>query len=98
MLLILRALFGIGMGGEWGLGASLALETVPAGARGLVSGILQQGYAFGNLLAAALYWTLYDSLGWRGMFIVGVVPALLVLYLRMNVRESPVWEATSRWV
>jgi SHS family lactate transporter-like MFS transporter len=94
MLLILRALFGIGMGGEWGLGASLALETVPPKARGLVSGILQQGYAVGNLLAAVVYWTVYDYIGWRGMFIVGVIPALLVLYLRISVKESPVWEAT----
>jgi len=94
MLLIFRALFGIGMGGEWGLGASLALETVPAKARGLVSGILQQGYAVGNLLAAVVFWTLYEYIGWRGMFIVGVAPALLVLYLRLGVKESPVWEAT----
>jgi SHS family lactate transporter-like MFS transporter len=93
MLLILRALFGFGMGGEWGLGASLALETVPPKARGVVSGVLQQGYALGNLLAATLYWTLYDRLGWRGMFIVGVLPAFLVLYLRLRVKESPVWEA-----
>lgn len=92
MLLILRALFGIGMGGEWGLGAALALETVPPKARGLVSGILQQGYAVGYLLAAVLFWTLYDRIGWRGMFVVGVIPALLVLYLRMTVKESPVWE------
>lgn len=93
MLLVFRALFGIGMGGEWGLGASLALETVPPKARGVVSGILQQGYALGNLLASALYWTVYDSIGWRGMFIVGVLPAFLVLYLRLHVRESPVWAA-----
>jgi SHS family lactate transporter-like MFS transporter len=93
MLLILRALFGIGMGGEWGLGASLALETAPPKARGLVSGILQQGYSFGNLMAGVLYWTLYDSLGWRGMFVVGVIPAALVIYLRLRVKESPVWEA-----
>ncbi len=96
MLLVLRAMFGIGMGGEWGLGASLALETVPPKARGLVSGILQQGYAVGYLLAAVLYWTLYDRLGWRGMFVVGVVPALLVLYLRLSVRESPVWETVQK--
>ena len=93
MLLVLRALFGIGMGGEWGLGASLAIESVPAKARGLVSGILQQGYAVGNLLAAVVYWTIYESIGWRGMFVVGVIPALLVLYLRFRVKESPVWEA-----
>jgi MFS transporter, SHS family, lactate transporter len=92
-LLVLRALFGIGMGGEWGLGASLALESVPPKARGLVSGILQQGYAFGYLLAAVLFWTVYDRLGWRGMFVVGVVPSLLVLYLRLRVKESPVWQA-----
>jgi SHS family lactate transporter-like MFS transporter len=94
MLLVLRALFGIGMGGEWGLGASLALESVPVKARGLVSGILQQGYAVGFLLASVLFWTTYDLIGWRGMFIVGVIPALLVVYLRMGVKESPVWEAT----
>ncbi len=94
MLLVLRALFGIGMGGEWGLGASLALETIPARARGLVSGILQQGYAVGYLLAAVVFWTIYDFIGWRGMFVVGVAPALLVLYLRLSVSESPVWEAT----
>lgn len=94
MLLVLRALFGIGMGGEWGLGASLALETVPPKARGLVSGILQQGYAVGYLLAAILFWTAYQYLGWRGMLVVGVAPALLVVYLRLSVRESPVWEAT----
>jgi SHS family lactate transporter-like MFS transporter len=96
MLLLFRALFGIGMGGEWGLGASLALETVPPKARGAVSGVLQQGYATGNLLASVLYWTLYDSIGWRGMFIVGVIPALLVVYLRLKVKESPVWEAAQQ--
>ena len=96
MLLILRALFGIGMGGEWGLGASLALETVPPKARGVVSGILQQGYAVGNLLAAVTFWTLYDYIGWRGMFLVGVIPALLVVYLRLQVKESPAWEASRR--
>jgi SHS family lactate transporter-like MFS transporter len=94
MLLVLRALFGIGMGGEWGLGASLALETIPAKARGLVSGILQQGYAVGYLIAAVVFWTVYQYIGWRGMFVVGVAPALLVLYLRLSVSESPVWEAT----
>src|SRR5882757_11239145 len=94
MLLVLRALFGFAMGGEWGLGASLAFETIPPKARGLVSGILQEGYALGNLLAAIVFWTLYDYIGWRGMFVVGVLPALLVVYLRLQVTESPVWEAT----
>jgi SHS family lactate transporter-like MFS transporter len=92
MLLVLRAIFGICMGGEWGLGASLALETIPAKARGLVSGILQQGYAVGNLMAATLYWTTFDLIGWRGMFVVGVLPALLVVYLRLHVDESPAWQ------
>jgi len=94
MLLILRAIFGVAMGGEWGLGASLAFETVPIRSRGIVSGILQEGYAVGNLLAALVFWTLYDVIGWRGMFIVGVAPAFLVVYLRLHVDESPVWEAT----
>jgi SHS family lactate transporter-like MFS transporter len=76
------------------LGASLALETVPPKARGLVSGILQQGYAVGYLLAAVIFWTAYQYLGWRGMLVIGVAPALLVVYLRLSVKESPVWEAT----
>src|ERR1700722_3223598 len=83
MLLILRALFGIAMGGEWGLGASLAFESVPPKARGIVSGILQEGYALGNLAAAVVFWTLYDTIGWRGMFIVGVLPAFLGVYFRV---------------
>ena len=96
VLLILRALFGFAMGGEWGLGASLTMETIPERTRGIVSGLLQQGYAFGNLLAALLFWTLFDHIGWRGMFIIGFIPALLVVYIRANVPESPVWEHTRR--
>src|SRR5437870_9081477 len=76
--LIFRALFGIGMGGEWGLGASLAMESLPTETRGLFSGILQQGYAFGYLLAAVVYWLVFPFFGWRGLFVVGVLPALLV--------------------
>jgi MFS transporter, SHS family, lactate transporter len=90
--LILRALFGIGMGGEWGLGASLAMESLPTQARGLFSGILQQGYAVGYLLAALVYWIVFPLFGWRGLFIAGALPALLVIYIRMHVPESPVWE------
>jgi len=90
-LLILRALYGIGMGGEWGLGASLARETMPTEARGLFSGILQQGYAFGYLLAAIVYWVVFPFFGWRGLFVAGVLPAFLVLYIRSEVPESPVW-------
>src|SRR5207249_1195182 len=92
IFLILRALFGIGMGGEWGLGASLAMESLPTQTRGLFSGILQQGYAFGYLLAALVYWIVFPIFGWRGLFIVGALPALLVIYIRAHVPESPVWE------
>jgi MFS transporter, SHS family, lactate transporter len=92
VFLILRALFGIGMGGEWGLGASLAMESLPTKARGLFSGILQQGYAFGYLLAALVYWIIFPIWGWRGLFIAGALPALLVIYIRARVPESPVWQ------
>jgi SHS family lactate transporter-like MFS transporter len=80
------------MGGEWGLGASLAMESLPTAARGLFSGILQQGYAFGILLAAVVYWVVFPFFGWRGLFIAGAFPALLVLYIRARVPESPVWQ------
>lgn len=96
VFLILRALFGIGMGGEWGLGASLAMESLPTQARGLFSGILQQGYAFGYLLAALVYWIVFPMFGWRGLFIAGALPALLVIYIRARVPESPVWERHRR--
>src|SRR6478609_8415156 len=89
-LLIFRALYGIGMGGEWGLGASLAMETLPTETRGLFSGILQQGYAFGYLLAAIVYWTVFPHFGWRGLFVAGALPAVLVIYIRAHVPESPV--------
>ena len=90
-LLIFRALYGIGMGGEWGLGASLAMETLPTAARGLFSGILQQGYMFGYLFAAAVYGIVYPMFGWRALFLVGALPAVLVIYIRAKVAESPVW-------
>src|SRR4051795_10395732 len=92
VLLIFRALYGIGMGGEWGLGASLAMETLPTQARGLFSGVLQQGYAFGYLLAAVVYWIVFPLFGWRGLFVAGALPALLVIYIRSQVPESPVWQ------
>jgi SHS family lactate transporter-like MFS transporter len=101
-LLIFRGLYGIGMGGEWGLGASLAMESLPTAARGLFSGILQQGYAFGYLLAAVVYWIVFPFFGWRGLFVAGALPAFLVLYIRAHVPESPVWlrrqrEASNFW-
>jgi len=94
-LLAMRFLFGIAMGGEWGIGASLAMETVPAKARGAVSGLLQSGYPCGYFLGALSYWLVFSvfGLGWRAMFVVGALPALLVLYLRAKVPESPTWQA-----
>lgn len=94
--LLIRALFGIAMGGEWGIGASLAMETVKPEARGLVSGLLQSGYPAGYLVASLLYAVLYDTVGWRGMFMASLVPAVLVLYIRRHVPESPAWSTEQR--
>jgi SHS family lactate transporter-like MFS transporter len=92
--LVLRALFGIGMGGEWGVGASLAMEKVPPRLRGVLSGLLQEGYAVGYLLAAVCYFFVFPRWGWRPLFFIGGLPALLVLYVRFGVKESEVWERT----
>jgi SHS family lactate transporter-like MFS transporter len=92
--MVLRALFGIGMGGEWGVGASLAMEKVPPRLRGLLSGFLQQGYATGNLLAAGAYFFLFDKVGWRPLFFIGGLPALLALFVRARVKESEIWQKT----
>ena len=89
---IVRALFGLAMGGEWGVGASLTMESIPASWRGPVSGLLQAGYPSGYLLASLLYLA-YPWLHWRGMFMAGALPALLVLYIRSAVPESPDWSA-----
>jgi SHS family lactate transporter-like MFS transporter len=91
---IFRALFGIGMGGEWGVGASLAMEKAPAKRRGLLSGFLQQGYACGYLLAAIVYFLVYPTFGWRPLFFIGGLPALLAIYVRSQVTESEVWLKT----
>ena len=98
VFLILRALYGVAMGGEWGVGASLTMESVPGRWRGPVSGLLQAGYPSGYLLATILYRLAYGSgwVGWRGLFMIGVVPALLVFYIRRNVPESPDWEQRSQ--
>jgi SHS family lactate transporter-like MFS transporter len=93
VFLVIRALFGVAMGGEWGIGASLTMETVKPEARGVVSGLLQSGYPTGYLLASVIYATLFNTIGWRGMFMVGALPALLVLYIRRRVPESPGWNA-----
>lgn len=96
VLLVLRFLFGVAMGGEWGVGASLAMESIPAKARGAVSGLLQSGYPCGFFLAALANWLLIDHVGWRGLFVVGALPALLVLYIRRKVPESAVWQEGMR--
>jgi SHS family lactate transporter-like MFS transporter len=101
-LLVLRALFGLAMGGEWGIGAALAFETLPKEGRGTFSGILQEGYAMGSIIASAAFALFFEGIvwhgihilpgiGWRGLFILGAAPALLVFYVRARVPESPVW-------
>ncbi len=106
VLLVLRALFGIAMGGEWGVGAALAFETLPSEGRGTFSGILQEGYAFGSILASAAFGLLFagshwhgvsvPAIGWRGLFILGSTPALLAFYVQARVEESPVWLAAAK--
>ena len=91
-LLIVRALFGVAMGGEWGLGSALTMESIPASARGAVSGLLQVGYPSGFFLASLAVYLFYDRLGWRYMFVLGVVPAVLVFFIRMAIEESPAWK------
>src|SRR5438034_9916954 len=96
VFIILRALFGIGMGGEWGVGASLAMEAAPVRWRGILSGILQSGYSIGYLLAAIAARFVLPAFaadhGWRVMFWLGGIPALLALYIRMHVPESEAWQ------
>jgi SHS family lactate transporter-like MFS transporter len=94
--MILRALYGVAMGGEWGIGSSLTMETIPARWRGWVSGLLQSGYPAGYFLATVLFGFAFPYVGWRGMFIIGAFPALLVLYIRSSVPESPVWREMAR--
>ncbi|MFZ1940414.1 MAG: MFS transporter [Terracidiphilus sp.] len=106
VLLILRALFGIAMGGEWGVGAALAFESLPTQGRGTFSGILQEGYAVGSILASAAFGLLFagfhwhgiavPGIGWRGLFILGSMPALLAFYVQARVPESPVWLAGAK--
>ena len=92
VFLITRALFGIAMGGEWGVGAALAFETLPVEGRGSFSGLLQEGYAVGYLMAALAYAIAFRFVGWRGMFVIGALPAFLVIYIRTKVDESPAWK------
>jgi SHS family lactate transporter-like MFS transporter len=96
ILVVLRVLYGIGMGGEWGLGAALAMEKIPAERRGFFSGLLQEGYSFGYLLATLTSLLVIDSLGlsWRWLFGLSIIPASITLLIRTRVRESEVWQAT----
>ena len=99
IFLLLRLLYGIGMGGEWGVGASLVMESVSVKRRGFLSGLLQEGYAFGFLLAAVVYYTVFPHFGWRAMFFIGGLPALLTLFIRSKVQETAAWKAarTTDW-
>jgi SHS family lactate transporter-like MFS transporter len=92
VFLILRAMYGIGMGGEWGVGASLAMESAPAKWRGILSGIVQSGYPVGYLLAAVAARFVLPAWGWRAMFWIGGAPALLAFYIRFRVKESEAWK------
>lgn len=92
VFLVTRALFGIGMGGEWGVGAALAFETLPSEGRGFFSGLLQEGYVVGYLMAALVYGGLFPFVGWRGMFVIGALPAVLVIFILNKVEESPAWQ------
>ncbi len=94
--LVLRALFGIGLGGEWGVGIVAGDGNAPAARRGFVSGVLQQGYAMGNLFAAGCYYFFFDKWGWRPLFFIGGLPALLALVVRLRVSESEVWQTQKR--
>ena len=106
MLLVLRALFGLAMGGEWGVGAALVFETLPKEGRGTFSGIIQEGYAMGSILASGAFALFFNGfalaglhvpgIGWRGLFILGSLPALLVFYVQAQVAESPVWLAAAK--
>jgi MFS transporter, SHS family, lactate transporter len=96
--LVLRLLYGIGMGGNWGVGASLAMESAPPQWRGFLSGLLQEGYAFGNILAAIAYYVVFPHWGWRSMFFVGAAPALLTIFICVYVEEPQAWrESKTDW-
>ena len=95
-LLAIRASFGVAMGGEWGIGSALTMESIPPEARGFVSGLLQAGYPSGYFLASLAVYLFYDRLGWRYMFVLGVAPAILVYFIRRGIDESPAWKERFR--
>ena len=95
---LLRLLYGIGMGGNWGVGASLAMESAPPRWRGILSGLLQEGYALGNVLAAIAYFTIFPHWGWRAMFFIGAAPGLLTMLICLRVEEPRAWqESRTDW-
>ena len=96
LLFLFRALLGIGMGAEWPAGAALAMESWPARSRGIMSGILQGSWSIGFLLSSAAYGLLYDVIGWRGLLIIGILPALAVVWIRIYVKEPAVWKENRR--
>jgi SHS family lactate transporter-like MFS transporter len=98
VLLVLRLLYGIGMGGEWGLGAALAMEKIPASKRGFYSGLLQEGYSFGYLLASLAFLLVHSEFGlsWRWLFGLSIIPALISLFVRSRVKESEVWQSAQQ--
>jgi SHS family lactate transporter-like MFS transporter len=96
VMLILRTLYGVAMGGMWGVAASLTFEAIPTRLRGFISGILQEGYALGYLIAAVIFGLLYPVIGWRGMFMFGTLPVLLIPYIWYCVPESHVWGTVER--
>src|SRR6201999_2710796 len=95
-LFLFRALLGIGMGAEWPAGAALAMETWPQRSRGFMGAVLQGSWGLGALLSSALYGLLFDSIGWRGLLLLGVLPALLIVYIRRYVKEPEVWVENRR--
>lgn len=96
LLFLFRALLGIGMGAEWPAGAALAMESWPARSRGFMSGVLQGSWSLGFLLSSVAYGFLYNSIGWRGLLILGVLPALAVVWIRSYVKEPEVWRENRR--
>jgi MFS transporter, SHS family, lactate transporter len=96
LLFLFRALLGIGMGAEWPAGAALAMESWPARSRGIMSGILQGSWSIGFLMSSAAYGLLYDVIGWRGLLMLGILPALAVVWIRFYVKEPEVWKENRR--
>ena len=92
IFLVLRGLYGLGMGGEWSSGAALVMESIPSRSRGWVSGLLQAGYPMGYLFAALDFFFVFPTYGWRAMFYAAIIPALLVIYIRFGMKESPVFD------